>query len=258
MKRLDYIISCCTALFLILISSTPAFSQNPPGSGDGIHSIAFLMDDTKQLTLDEITAPAAENRFQAAQSSDFSFGTALGAVWLRFVVPAPLSGNTQDNRLLIINKAFFSIDLFLPNQDSDELSYTRIRTGTFHGHKGQAFTYCYPVFSLPGTRYSDQTIYLRIDPSSPVYHASLNFSVTISDTADFIKTSWKELGFYGIIIGIMAAMILYNLFLWLVLMDRVIFLYVAYILCFLSYMFVRTNLIAVLGCLISGLPVLPW
>ncbi len=243
------IVSGLSVLILILIGAVSVLSKQEVHHSSGCRQLQYLLDDTKTLGLTDILTPGTGRQFTTAGSSSFKFGTAHSVVWVRFLLhdDSDLSASDHSSELLVIDKDFAYVDLFLPRETGADISYTRIKAGTFQNPSSQTYRYCYPVFSLPAGLSGNHYIYLRIDPSSPYYHASLNFTVFIEDNITFLKATWKELGFFGIIIGIMSAMILYNLFLWLVIMDRIYFLYILYILLFLTYLFVRVNLINILG-----------
>ena len=208
----------------------------------------YLLDYTGELELADLAKPANKARFKSSFSSNYRFGITSAALWLKFKINDPLvvSKEPDQNWLIVIDKAFSYVDLYVPVNQTDGIGQRKYSAGTTQDISDRSHIYRYPVFTFPESTALDRHFYLRIGPKETYTHTSLNFSMYIETRDSFVKISWKELSFYGVVIGIMGAMILYNFFLFILLRDKAYFLYIGYISCFLVYLFFRAGLIGIL------------
>lgn len=185
-----------------------------------------LEDPSGAMTLADIRSPQAQARFRPNAFRSIHIGHTCSAWWFRFKLRRSASLNTPS--FLEFNKpGIGDIDLYIP-----QAAPTGGRTGTHWILKQTGFDRSLTsrdipfrsfILRLPDSFVESEFFYLRIQSVM-----SINLQVTARSAENLMKhVGWDSLGF-GLIYGVLIAMIIYNLCLLVFLKDRVYFYYILY------------------------------
>lgn len=167
----------------------------------------FTLDEAKQQGLHPLPHPA------------ISFGHRAGTCWFHFRI-SNRSEKPQALLLQINNPVLDQIDLFT---SGDDIANSHIKLGDSYSFsqrpvKTRAFTI---PLSLPAG--SSQDYYLQIRSSS-----SINVPLQVGSPPDFIGDHELEEWLHGAGFGVAGGILIYHLFLWLAVRERVYRFYVLY------------------------------
>ena len=193
--------------------------------------LSVLEDADHQWTFEDITQPDIDARFRPLELGSPAFGYTASAWWLRF----QLHNDTEDTResLLVIEYPQLDrIELFGPPD------YQARRLGDrqpFHQRELDHPDFVYHIVPPLGETH---TWYVRVESTS-----TLTVPLKLYTTERFTSQISPFLLAIGIYYGVMLAMLLYNLFLFISIRDASYLYYVGYIAA-LSMALVSTNGIA--------------
>ena len=183
--------------------------------------LEVLEDPSTSLTLQEIRSPEVAACFQGgfAATEDLNFGYTKSAYWLKLHVRN--SGASTAHRMLEIgNWGLEYVDFYQPLPDG---SYQSIQTGSMLPFKTRAHSNRFFVFPLQLPAQFDGVFYLRIR-SMPVI-----FPATLWESEAYFSNERQDYIFQAAYYGLAAGMILFNLFLFVALRDRIYILYVTFV-----------------------------
>lgn len=176
--------------------------------------VAWLVDEGAQLSIADVQQPEVAARFNTTPSS-LSFGFSDAAIWLRWTMQADAGHGEQ---LLEVFPAWLDkIELY-------EITPQGVlqRVGGDRAPQLGDLDYRLPVFRLQVPS-QPRTYFLRITSSS-----SMSLRLTLWQPQAFAEQTAKESTLQGVLIGLMLAMLLYNLVLLLVFRDRITVFYVGH------------------------------
>ncbi len=227
-------------------------SASPPPPPDGqdldphLPALRLLADPGGALGLEEVSAPEMQGRFQPLGARTLSLGLQSSAIWLRLELPpAPLPqvSDQQPARFLELGKAIIDqIDVYLPMKGS-QTAWRHLAAGTMRPRPPELILFRTPVFLLPAS----------LDPARPVYlrlqsRISLSMPIRLWSGRGFMGHAFRDSLAMGVIFGILVAMMLFNLLIFLSLRDRAFVSYVFYV---LSMLLAQLTLQGHLGALLE-------
>lgn len=197
----------------------------------------FYFDADPDLNIDEVSQKAVSPRFAPVAGRKIWVGRNAPAAWLRFAVPtgelgpgyggAPGSadsGAPVSQWLLIVRPSFSIIldhvDFYVPRTDG---SFEEIRAGAKAERRASEPHSRFFVFELPPGAFEGKPCYIRLSSATDV---QVEFSLQTS--VGFARAESINYIAYGLLYGILAAMTLYSLFLFLSLKDGTYLYYVLY------------------------------
>jgi len=202
-------------------------------SGDILNAQIELLEDTgARLTIADMAEPAVQDRFQPANGRA-TVGQSRHPWWLKVTLQRSQDAPRQwwlENAGITL----FNLQLYLP--DGQGGWHTRA-TGTAVPYaEGRDYTYRRMVFKLPELGEEPLTLYFRsLDP------AGNSFPLTIWQLGDLEqKASNENIGF-GLIYGMILALLLYNLFILIALRDKAYLWYVLATACVLVFILSMTG-----------------
>jgi len=189
-----------------------------------------------RLTISEISGDALASRFTPVGGDLIWTGKAKPSTWLRFVIPAmpelngasegvSPEGKASPQWILVVRPSFSIIldpvDFYVPRRDG---GYTQIRSGAKELPRPSEPRSRYFVFELPAEAFSGKPCYLRIASTTDV-----EVNLTVETSLGFAQKEMSDFVAYGLLYGILAAMVFYSLFPLLSLKDKAYFYYILYI-----------------------------
>ncbi|HYG04223.1 MAG TPA: sensor histidine kinase [Chryseosolibacter sp.] len=211
-------------LFLIITWSS-AYGQDPfiLDAASSVYRldtvVSVYLDDTHQLTIDDVSAPNFQSRFEQ-RKENLTFGYIDPTLWLKvelqngdarswlLEIPAPFLERVEFYQIADNNKPVYGVSGYYVSFDERNTKNT--------GHV------------LPLTFGTDRTttVYIKITGLSPK-----TFPMFAIEKETYLgQTRWEDLG-YGVFFGILAVMFFYNLFIFLSLRQTNYLLYICTIVC---------------------------
>jgi PAS domain S-box-containing protein len=239
--RSRIICSCILIFFLIPVVGSWAQAYAPGQvveAGKTQQSICLgtclmiLEDNTGTMELAQVLKARDNGLFQPSPGAVPSFGYTDAAYWIYFTVRNNLTV-AEDSMLEILDMD--EIRLYIP---SPQGGYTEKRAGQEVLHPDGFLKYGNILMKITLPPQATQTYFMRFKNQDPmILHVNL-----WSMEGYFMSNQVKQI-FYGIYLGIMAAMILYNLFIFLTLRDISYLYYVLYIFSIGFYHLFSANII---------------
>lgn len=190
-------------------------------------SVACLEDVDGALTIEDVQKKAAAGEFSQCPNASPAFGTNRSVWWLR--VSADIPARSEPLYLSVYNTTMQSLVMFLP----DGNNYRELRSGWEFQGKDQDQNFLYPVFNMPEDFKLDKldnAVYLRL--YTPFIQ---NYTLELMYESQFEQVKRQTLIFVGLLIGILLAMVFYNLIIFIGLKDKTHFYYVIYTISVIFY-----------------------
>ncbi len=181
-------------------------------------SLMIFEDKQKNMDFSEIKQAKDEGLFAQSTSSTPSFGYTSSAYWVYIIIKNKLA---QDNNCLLEILNMDEILLYLPDNQG---SYIQKRAGHLVENPAGFLKYGNVLFKITIPAQSTQTFFIRFENQDPMI-----FQINLWSLETYFLANQTKQVFYGIYLGIIAAMILYNLFIFLTLKDISYLYYVLYI-----------------------------
>ena len=189
-----------------------------PDEGRGSLSLGsevFLLTDAERvLTIEAVRSEALAARFVpvAPMRGDINLGYSRAVHWLRVDVQAPYFGTAPERRrwlLEIAHPALDRVEAYVGERSEPMIAGDRIPFASRPiAHRNLVF----PVDLLPG---EETTLFLRVESEG-----SLTIPLTLWDRTAFEQHTQKTYGLLALYYGALAALLLYNLLLFLSIRDR--------------------------------------
>lgn len=178
----------------------------------------YFLDSTAELTIDEVSSVEMLKRFKPTNAEQTTFGISPSVMWLHLRLVAPPKDGP------------WYLQAEPPMVDNIRL-YKKTKAGWKISQNGSHFppaarevksnTIVFPLDLAPG---DTAEYFIRTESSFPLF-----VFLKTGTAHDFWMFQADNSLYYGIFIGIMLLMILYNLFLFLTNRDRVYIYYVVYV-----------------------------
>jgi signal transduction histidine kinase/CheY-like chemotaxis protein len=236
-KNLKVIISLSLSVILLLLLFLSFALGNYPSQGQPNSSeprpvvltnntiqyplglnLDILEDESRQLTINDVTSPEYANQFIPNHQETPNLGFSKSNFWIRFSVKNNADAETK--WLLVLNDARMGyIDFYIPSQE--ESGFIVKKTGKAFPFKTRDIPHHSFVFNLPVLQGEDTTFYLKFNSVSTLY-----FPLQIWERESFFQEENKMLFFWGLHYGMLLVMVGYNLVLFVFLQDKSYFYYV--------------------------------
>lgn len=226
--------SAATERFLVL---DPAVTSYPLGPYAGV-----LKDPKGVVTIDQVTAPGSDLKFEFPGTPGLNCGTPSGAIWIKFTLKSfhgSFGDFSQKPWVLNPGSLFPAVfTLYVPSQKPGE-------TKTWKTQKSRApivpaFTSAgsdeKPFFSLPDSLDPATPFYLKIESQTPVI-----LSPKIIDGERNQVEYIKNIIFFNLVYGSILALAVYHFCLFLSLRDMSSLYFVFYLLCSCAFQYSTQN-----------------
>ena len=182
--------------------------------------VEILEDVTGTLTYEEVVSGDYKNKFKPSENLILNLGYTDSFFWLRFTV----KNVTKSNLLLELAQAGLPVADLYYRVKGDSLKH--LKAGYSVKMKEKFFNSSYQVFALPPGK---TECYIRLNSNSepiPIHlHNQKNFE---------LESTWQKIG-YGIYLGLMIFVALYNLFLFISLRKKLYLFYALIVLIYICY-----------------------
>jgi diguanylate cyclase (GGDEF)-like protein len=207
-------------MFLSLVGSASAapLLLSATSSGTSLNDQIQLLEDVgSQLTIADMADPAVQSRFNPANGRA-SVGQSRNPWWIKVTLQRTPDAPSQW-WLEVSSVTLLDLRLYLPNENGD---WQARESGELVAHhEGRDHDFRHMLFKLPPLNQEPLTFYLRsYDP------AGNSFPMRAWRLDHLTQTAAEENLALGVVYGIIAALLLYNLFIFISLRDSAYFWYV--------------------------------
>ncbi len=187
--------------------------------------INYVEDTTSTLSIFDITNDSESLAWQQGDAETLNKGYTHSTFWIH--LPILNTTSREVNRLLEVGYPLLDyVELY---SISDGLIVTHFNTGDRHPLSSRAIehrNFLFPIHLAPNEH---RDIYLRVKSGS-----SLQVPISIASEVEFYTHDQADLIRKSVYYGMMLVMILFNLFLFISLKEKVYFYYIAFVFSFLS------------------------
>jgi signal transduction histidine kinase len=193
-------------------------------------AVQVLEDSTGEATIDDVTGGALAGNFRHLETASLNAGYSRSAFWLKVVLNyRPVDPDAVPDWLLeLAYPPMDHVDLYLPGE-SGRLSLAW-QTGDMLPFSSRQIKQNNYLFDLNVKPNQPQTVYLRV-----ASHGSIQAPLILWSSHAYIEDQPGRLYILGIIYGVLAGMLAYNLFIFLSIRDPSYLYYILYISCFGLY-----------------------
>lgn len=174
----------------------------------------ILEDENHELSKSEVFQ-FSESRFEKRDEDIINFKHTNSKFWIRLDIE---NQTNQELTLLVENPLIHYLNVFVINEDSTSQEFI---SGSFTPHKTRSLKSSNYTFEL-GT--NPKTVLIETSSSTDYF-----FPMSIGAVEPVVKNLHKNDIFNGAYLGLMLAMLLYNLFIFFNIKDRVYFYYILHI-----------------------------
>jgi diguanylate cyclase (GGDEF)-like protein len=221
------------AALLVQVGAAHAETVPLPGASDGVpigRYAEVLEDPGGALLRADVAGAEYRDRFARVGQDAPNFGYTYAAFWLRFALPRDDSGQLLVP-LLALEIRFPSIDsieLHVPYRGAAGLAYRVQRAGDLQPWDSREVKHRNHVLRIPTEGLADAPAYLRVRSESV-----LTVPAYLWRPEALVASDRHTQLVYGLFYGLVIALFLYNLMLFLALRDRLYLWYVLYVASFL-------------------------
>ncbi|GAA3964818.1 diguanylate cyclase [Allohahella marinimesophila] len=218
--------ACCAVLLGLVLWSAPGHAQaadfvfSPAMTQHSLSSSTeVLVDSSKALDFSQVQQQP-ESRWSPVLSETPSFGFTGDTYWARFTISNPTSEPQQ--LLLEVGYALLdTVKLYQPQGDGEVLVQ---EAGDGIPYRDRIMDHRDLLFPLALPAAASQQFYLEIESTS-----AMQFPLQLWQVIEFYEDDQYHIFWHGLYYGIVFVMVLYNLFLYARIRDRVYLYYVLYI-----------------------------
>ena len=242
-KRLVCLLLLVTGI-LFICSQASALHVIKPENSQRTNISPFLEvleDPEGKLTLIQTLRPDEQHRFVPVTSQQLNLGVSRSTYWFKFRLNITQTDSLSNDNPLINNDWILEIDrawmptieLWMPvKSQSNKDGWHKISAITADQSNRKNLLSRSSIFFIPNDFDASRAVYLKLASWGP----PLNFSLFITRMQEFRNRMTWDFFVFGIIYGLMGAMILYNAFLFLSLRSRAYLLYVLYMAAIFFYL----------------------
>lgn len=261
MKQFKTALSCLLFLIPVILMILPAqlaaasLSQEIPGRESDAFRIEYLEDKSGSLTFEQVQSNHLSGSFKPYSGSTITEGLSRSTWWFRIRLED--KEPTDSARYISVNNALVEkIVLYQPYTTQDRSGYTVSKSGWYYRGQTGDEGFIYPVFKIPPVPDSNPECFVQIKAT-----CTKNYTLQILSPRQFGQTNLQSLIFLGVEFGILLAMMLYNLVIFLFLRNRTYLYYVIYLFSMLLYQSVLLGMFKLLNhqlaeVLLTYIPVL--
>ncbi|MEP7728377.1 7TMR-DISM family protein [Marinomonas primoryensis] len=170
------------------------------------HSGSYFIDNAQTLSFSDIASDEYAKRFRPINRDYLQFGLVKGNIWIRTDIAIRTTSNTPV--LLEVNSPRLQyLDIYLPNLYENQVQAELGGARPYKNRKIQTPNY---VFPIPTNTPPVFTLYLRLSS-----HLPINAEIELKTLSNMSLDNQKNLTFTGILIGILLALFVCNVFFFL-------------------------------------------
>ena len=239
-KKISKHVFC--AVFLLLLSQSALSSQpintgkikNVFPIGKNLEIYIETPQEKDQLSVDKLIDNPEKFKFIPSDSGILNYGYSDNIYWLKFIIQDD-GYNEQEYTLVNEYPLIGYLDLYLISesdlQKKGEKRYSHFSSGWYLPFSYRGFEYRKPNFKLP-LKHGLTYVYVKMQTRSPV-----NISLNIHSFPSLVSSINHDQFFNGFYIGLILALMLFNIFMYMSLREKSVLLYIFLVLFLLLFYF---------------------
>ncbi|MBA3705036.1 MAG: receptor [Bacteroidetes bacterium] len=225
MKKL-YLFIILFLLFFTKLSGNNIVTLRDAQNEYRLFSTIDIIEDKKhQWKIEDISSSAFADKFIPIDKADYQKGSSF-SYWVRFQV----KNNSSNEHYWLLESWQWNIDEVEFYTYVDGKGFIQQQTGTSFPFSKRLFEHKNFEFKLPVDSGEVKTFYLKVRSSS-----ANTILLVIRSYQHFISYALKEYYLFGIFYGLLATMLLFNLFHFIIIREKPYLYYVFYVLSFGIY-----------------------
>ena len=210
--------------------SSPAFAYQQASPGLlTITDFEILEDPKGEFSFYEAAVLKGDKEYTVYKEDFLSLGIQSSVYWVRFTLPHFNKYNHRGGEFLQLkNPNIDKMNVYIPTIKG----YVEKEIGVGRPGGNKEIVHNTWVFSLPEDYLETQPVYLRLESTS-----ALRLPVLLWQKEAFLEDAFFNYSGFGSFYGILTAMFLFNLFVYIMLRERVYLYYIIYIFCMFFYQF---------------------
>ena len=186
-----------------------------------IYSVVFLFDDKQsEYTLPQLLLPSADTLFKLNTQEIPNFANTNSTIWGKFTVRA---ANANDWFLEIGNPLLDHIEFYQIEGNQPQLLTTAGAMHPFSQRQVRTIHYLFRLFS-PTDTVKLKTFYFKIKSDYP-----MEIPLRASTLQPLLEENHQKDKWYGVYLGLMLSMAIYNFFVYLSIREKLYLYYVVYV-----------------------------
>jgi diguanylate cyclase (GGDEF)-like protein len=208
--------------FVVFLALIVPLAAVPQYGADGAIDLGTVGDvffcTDPRLGIAEISSPANAANFVPAAGKMIWTGLKAPATWLRFTLPESAP------HILVVRPSFSIIlDHVAFYTQRDDGGFDEVRSGAMEARRpDEPFSLNF-MFELPSSAFSGRPVYLRLSSATDV-----KVDVSLEKGLNLTRSDAVNHLLYGLIFGVILAMVVYGLFILPTLRDRAYLYYIIY------------------------------
>ena len=192
----------------------------------------YLRDPLHQIEFEHMISAQYNNYFKENNKDSFTFGLGRDSYWIESDISNILIKDiTSQSQIIYLDySGIHKINIYIPTISDGVRDYSLLKGGIYYPGIQDEIGHFFPTFKLPQNLDTSRPLYTNIKSDY-----SKNFSMGIQGETKFWREQQFNLFLLALSYGIMIAMILYNLVLFLALKDKTYIYYVGYMFFMLIY-----------------------
>ena len=220
-----------TALVALAFAALQCHHGEAPHGAASLAAVAFLragpymdqwIDYSRTATLEDVID--SPERFVPVGRQYPGFGVIDGAIWLKMQLTGVPAGARERHLLEVANPTLRGLRFYCVADGSVTCRY---ETSMLEPLEGRAVPHQHFLFPIDFGTAGGGDIYLRIDSDY-----AITLPIFVWSELSFYRSDTRRNFAFGLFFGLLLAMALYNLFLFISVRDRAYLYYVLYITCF--------------------------
>lgn len=197
-------------------------------------SLEYFIDTEKTWSDKDVLSGLAYTKFQSHEKAILSVGYQPNPIWIKLKLYNKTS--ITDRWVLDVNYApLDNVTLYSAQSDGH---YKIHQQGDHHPYENRDYASNTFPFKIHLPSYSTKTLYIKVENLS-----SIRIPISLSTEEVYLKHQQDIKLIYGLLFGLMVALILFNAFLFVSTRDLGYFFYVAYAIFFVAYQSSRFGLL---------------
>ena len=202
----------------------------------GLH-VDVLKDVTGILTIRDIQQAKYQKVFVRNNDMIPNYGLSNASYWLRFSLYNPYKSSLSNSNLqqyLVVGRALLDVaELYSPNNNG---SYDMQRSDLSMDFSDRPVRHSNSIFPITLNKEEHNVFYLKVQSSSILF-----LPLSIQTTTSLIDTFLSEEFYYGIYFGTLLILILFNVFIYALLQEKMYLYYIAYLVSVVLFQLVETG-----------------
>lgn len=205
-------------ILLVCLLGLAGCAPEQPGRPNGHQeNFAYLEDPTGQMKIEQAAESAFAGRYRPHSGPSISLGFCRSALWIR--LPMSQAWGAGPWKLEINAPWLDMVDMYTPRPDGKWLHRASGLRQPWRGTIGRSY-----LFYLPADTPRNGFLYLRVRSE-----LALNLSLRLWPQRQFVEHITVDSTIYGLLYGVIAAMVIFNLMVFLSTRRRAYRMYVLYL-----------------------------